>query len=182
MASPIIPPRRGEDITQAGRGSVRLHEYFESLTRDVNIVSGEVSEASELVSSSGDGAELIEELEVDLAFITPADDMSAELIDEIEVDLSFVIPAPDRETEVISASAAFTTTGSQIIICTNTAAITITLNDNPDDGEQVHIVRQNTGAVTVSGDINGDTSLTIGQRYSSPHLVFTIDAGEWSII
>ena len=161
MADPIIPPRRGQDITLGGRGSVRLHDYFESLSRDVNEVVGEVSEASELVSATGEGLETIEELEVDLAFI---------------------IPSPDKETEVITASVDFTTTGSQVIICTNTAAITITLNANPDDGEQVHIKRQNIGSVTVSGDIDGRTSLTIGQRYSSPHLIFTVDAGEWSII
>lgn len=84
--------------------------------------------------------------------------------------------------EVVSTSSDYTTKGNEIIICTNTSAITITLNATPEDIEQVHVVRQNTGAVTVSGTINGQSSLAIGQRYSSPHLVYTIDGGEWSII
>ena len=87
-----------------------------------------------------------------------------------------------KDLSAISVSGNFTTTGDQIIICTNTSSITITLNATPKDKEEVHIIRQNTGAVTVSGAINGDTSLTIGNRYSSPHLVFTLAANEWSII
>lgn len=83
---------------------------------------------------------------------------------------------------VVSTSADYTTTGNEIIICTNTNDITITLNVSPEDTEQVHIVRQNVGGVTISGTINGQSSLVIGQRYSSPHLVYTNDGGEWSII
>lgn len=84
--------------------------------------------------------------------------------------------------EVVSTSTDYTTKGNEIIICTNTTDITITLNSTPEDTEQVHVVRQNTGGVTISGTINGDSTLQIGQRYSSPHLVYTIDGGEWSII
>lgn len=91
-------------------------------------------------------------------------------------------PAKFGVLEVVSTSADYTTTGNQIIICTNTSDITITLNATPEDTEQVHIVRQNAGGVTISGTINGQSSLVIGQRYSSPHLIYTIDGGEWSII
>lgn len=37
MADPIIPPKRGESITPDGRGTVRLHEYFERLTATTNL-------------------------------------------------------------------------------------------------------------------------------------------------
>lgn len=87
-----------------------------------------------------------------------------------------------EDKEILSISADYTTTGNEIIICTNTSAITITLNPNPDDGEEVHIKRQNTGAVAVVGDIDGETSITPVLRYDSPHLVYTVDANEWSIV
>jgi len=86
------------------------------------------------------------------------------------------------KVEVIPVSGDYTTTGSQIVICTNTASITVTLNPSPDDGEEVHIKRQNTGTVTVSGDIDGDSSKDIIFRYDSPHLVYTVEADEWSIV
>ena len=86
------------------------------------------------------------------------------------------------EPKIVSTSTDHTTNGNEVVICTNTSAITITLNTNPDDGEQVHIKRQNTGRVNVIGDIDGDTEKAITLRYDSPHLVFTVDAGEWSII
>lgn len=87
---------------------------------------------------------------------------------------------PD-ETEIINATADFTTTGNQVIICTNSAGITITLNPNPDDGERVTIKRQN-GGVFVSGLIDGTTGKRIANRYSAPQLIYTLAAGEWSII
>lgn len=161
MAEPIIPPKRGELSTPKGLTTTRFQQWIESLTRQSNETTGEVSETSELISSDSGIVEEVEGLGNELALVTPS---------------------PIEEPEVITANADFTTTGSQIIICTNTTDITITLNATPDDVEQVHIVRQNTGAVTVSGAINGDTTLTIGNRYSSPHLVFTIDADEWNII
>ena len=36
MADPIVPPKRGESITPDGRGTVRLHEYFERLSLATN--------------------------------------------------------------------------------------------------------------------------------------------------
>ena len=87
----------------------------------------------------------------------------------------------DRQPEVISVSADFTTTGSQIVVCTNASDITITLNATPDDGEGLHIKRQN-GGVFVSGLIDGTTGKRIRRRYDSPHLVFTVAAGEWSVV
>ena len=157
----ITPPKRGEFLTAKGEPTLRFITWIESLTAQSNEVTSEVSETSELISSDSGVVEEVEGLGNELALLTPP---------QIE------------ETEVIATSTDFTTTGSQIIICTNATTITITLNATPDDVEQVHIVRQNTGAVTVSGAINGDTALTIGNRYSSPHLVYTIDSGEWSLI
>ena len=162
MADPILaPPRRDEFLTPDGKPTHRFIKWTESLTRVTNTTSGEVSEVSELISGASLADELVGELEIDMDLITPHIDMGV---------------------EVISTGTDFTTTGDQVIICTNTLAVTITLNPTPDDGESVHIKRQNTGTVTVSGSVDGGTTLAIGGRYSAPHLIFTLAAGEWSII
>jgi len=36
MTDPIIPPKRGEDLTPGGRGTIRLHEYFEKISAATN--------------------------------------------------------------------------------------------------------------------------------------------------
>jgi len=102
--------------------------------------------------------------------------------DDVSPTSFYSFQRPTVEVEIISVSADYTTTGDQIIICTNTSSITVTLNPNPADGEEVHIKRQNTGVVTIVGDIDGQTSITPVLRYDSPHLVYTIEANEWSIV
>ncbi len=107
---------------------------------------------------------------------------NAELLEEFETEFSQLTIPTLKEIQVIATSTDFTTTGSQVIICTNTSPIDITLNSTPDDGEQLHIKRQNVGRVNVIGAIDGDTRKSIVIRYDSPHLIYTLDAGEWSII
>ncbi len=104
--------------------------------------------------------------------------------DALEVLYPMVNAGLVPQTSVIAASAAFTTTGTQVVICTNTAAMTIKLNATPDDGEEVEIKRQN-AAVTIDGNgqtVDGATSVVILAQYDSPHLVYTVAANEWSII
>ena len=88
------------------------------------------------------------------------------------------------DTEIINASSDFTTTGSQIVICTNSTASTISLNSLPEDGEKVKVKRQNT-MITIDGNgntIDGRATLPINFRYDSPQLVYTLAANEWSIV
>ena len=72
--------------------------------------------------------------------------------------------------------------GHEVIICTNTNPITITLNPVHKDSDRVTVKRQNTGAVTVSGTIDGESSIILEPRYTAPQLVYTDEAGEWSLI
>lgn len=187
MSNPVNPPPQLR-IPDSLAGDRETFGYFRQLNQilfqlwvrtggsDDAITSIENEEIFDPGIQTSNADELIEDLEIDISMIKG-------MVDEI--DLS--IPELDRimvedEVEVIGITASFTTTGDQIIICANTSDITVTLNATPGDGEKLHIKRQNTGAVTVAGDIDGDTSLIIGNRYSSPHLVFTVSAGEWSII
>lgn len=81
----------------------------------------------------------------------------------------------------------YTTTGNvakEILIGTNTRPITVYLNPKPFDGEEVIIKRQN-AEITVDGNgntIDGETTLPLSSIYDSPHLVYTDNGGEWSIV
>ena len=167
MANTLDPP-----IEQVPSELLENHDmriYFEELQRwrfDVFVKLGE----------GGDPVSDAEEFSIEDT------STSLELLEELDTEFSQLTMPAIKEAEVIATNADFTTTGSQIIICTNTAAIDITLNSNPDDGEQLHIKRQNVGRVNVIGAIDGDTQKAIVFRYDSPHLIYTVDAGEWSII
>ncbi len=163
-----VDPRLGQ-IPEALQKDPIVRRYFEDLERFWHDMWVKVGAGSDPISDSEE-------------FSIEDTSTNAETLEEFEVDLSLLIPPQVIGKEVISTSSDFTTTGEQIIICTNTAAITITLNANPGDGEQVHIKRQNTGRVDVAGEIDGDTIKSITLRYDSPHLIFTVDAGEWSVI
>lgn len=102
--------------------------------------------------------------------------------DEAEDFPELNVVETNEPIEVVTINSDYTTTGSQIIICTNTNKITITTNLTPGDTEQLHIKRQNRGGVDVVGPIDGDTIKTIARRYDAPHIVFTVAANEWSII
>lgn len=89
----------------------------------------------------------------------------------------------------IGKDASYTTTGGaawEVVVCTNTGSITISLHSNPKDGDQVTVKRQNTGAVTVdtagSETIDGAASKSIASQYDFLTVVYTDAGSEWSII
>lgn len=81
------------------------------------------------------------------------------------------------DIEIITAD--FTTSRNQIIICNNTSPITVTLDTNAIEEDQVHIKRRG-AAVTVAGTIDGLTDKLINIKNYSMHLVF--DDIDWSEI
>ena len=100
---------------------------------------------------------------------------------------SMAFPPPFNEErlgflEVVVVTANYTTKGNEIVVCNNTAAIEITLNVTPEDRESVHVIRQNTGPVNVLGPALGDTSMTIGSRYWSPHFTYIQEISSWVVV
>jgi len=83
----------------------------------------------------------------------------------------------DFDIEIVTAN--FTTQRNQIVICQNTAAITVTLDPNAIEEDEVHIKRTD-AVVTVAGTIDGKTSKIINVKYYSMHLVF--DGTGWNEI
>lgn len=67
------------------------------------------------------------------------------------------------------------------VICNNTSSITITLGSHQDE-DKVLVIRGNTGAVSVSGDINGGSSQAIASQYDSLLVERFEELGEWIII
>ena len=84
-----------------------------------------------------------------------------------------------RNFEIIKTDTSFTTEPFQIVICDNANAINITLDNNPQEDDEVHIKRKN-GEVNVIGQIDGFTNKRINIKNYSMHLVY--DGSEWTEI
>lgn len=88
-------------------------------------------------------------------------------------------------TTLGASDTTLTTTEKQFIRCLNTSPATITLNSVPVDGEEV-IFWVTNNQVTISGTINGDSSLIVpkvgGFYYHGVHLRYSSDAAGWAII
>lgn len=94
--------------------------------------------------------------------------------------LSTAIKALSKDEIVYySVSSAHTTSDNEFVRVT--AAATITLNANPDDGEEVWVQPSSDVTVTVSGDINDQTEYKIHRAYDVAHFKYIDDAGEWVI-
>lgn len=80
-----------------------------------------------------------------------------------------------------------TTTGQEIVFCGHPFALAriIYLNATPEQQEKTTIKRMGTGGVTVNGNgktIDGAATQPLPTIYDSITVIYTIEAGEWSII
>lgn len=101
--------------------------------------------------------------------------------------LSFAAAAQQESTKPMTievTGTTHTTAGNELLICTNTSLLTVTLNTTPDHLETVQVVRQGSGGVKVAAAalIAGKTQKTILRRYSAPKHIFTAEAASWSVI
>lgn len=96
----------------------------------------------------------------------------------------------DTTESITSGSTIVAPIHREHIICLNTSAITITLNDGSDrnepyDDQQVMVTRQGTGAVTVSfgnKTSKGAGTLVLAAQYDSPHFKWSDAADEWLVV
>lgn len=84
-----------------------------------------------------------------------------------------------KEFEIVQTSVDLTTEEFQIIICKNTSPITVTLDTQAVENDEVHIKRRDQ-SITVVGSIDGFTNKIINVLNYSMHLVF--DGTDWSEI
>lgn len=79
----------------------------------------------------------------------------------------------------------YITKSDELIICTNTSGITVTLNDKAGNLEKVTVKMASYGPVTVDGGgklIDGKTEVVIGTQYYALTFIYTTVTGSWSII
>ncbi len=88
--------------------------------------------------------------------------------------------------DVVSTDVDYTTVGDQVIICT--AALTVTLSDEPEDQERVKVIIAN-GDVTVSGNgklINKKADVTIIFKnlvtIGVLDIIYILELDEWFIV
>lgn len=85
--------------------------------------------------------------------------------------------------DTVVTTANYTTLGEQTIICNNSTAITITLNDTPDNFEELNIKRGN-AQVKINGNgrtIDGESEVVLQVKYVNLHLLYSIDTDSWFI-
>ena len=84
------------------------------------------------------------------------------------------VPQLDQDNTPVTASA--TVRNGDVVVCTNTSAITITLPIAPDLNSRIEVIRAGTGAVTIGGNgetILGETTQTIPLQYDSANMLYT---------
>jgi hypothetical protein len=147
---------------------------------DDAVVESQIGELYEPGIQTSNSDELIEGLEVSQEMQLIQDLL--ERVEELEAAQTTDLDIKKLESYTVQAGdTSFTTTADQFVSCLNTATATITLNLEPEDGEDV-IIWRGAAAVTVVGSINGGSSLVIPSIYDAPHFKYSLDAGEWAIV
>lgn len=125
----------------------------------------------------------IETVDIDSLQDVPDESLVHDLLERVEgLEARIDQPSTDNLVELIDIGTSvtvFTTTGSQVIICNNTGALTITLNTLPDDGERLTIIRRD-ASVSLVGTLNGSTPTALPSKFDILDVYFTLSAGEWS--
>ena len=85
----------------------------------------------------------------------------------------------NTEFEEITVTGNHTTSGNELLVCTNSSEITVTLNTSPENLEQVIVMRRGTGKINYTGTIDGRTDRTQLFRYSSPRFIYLASQNEW---
>ena len=91
---------------------------------------------------------------------------------------NFVIPT--RPVTITAVD--YTTSESEIVICTD--KVTITLNDAPED-QEVAVIHAANGVVTIDGNsrtINGETAAVIRRQFTTWDIIFVLERNEWVVI
>ena len=84
-----------------------------------------------------------------------------------------------KEFEIVTTATSVTAKEFQIVICKNTLPITVTLDPQAIEHDEVHIKRRGE-SIEVIGSIDGFTNKTINILNYSMHLIF--DGTDWSEI
>lgn len=167
-AKDLRPPTRPElkKIFQDQRTLRAFEQVFELIPGDLIELENRIKQAEQDIDALG---LRVDQNEADIASLKSR-------VTQNELDIAYLL---NLVPEVVIATGSFTTTGNAVIACTNTGAITVTLNPAPEQGETVSITRRD-APVTVSGAINGASGIKLRSKYDSPSLVYI--GTEWSLV
>jgi len=137
----------------------------------------------------GGGIDFIEDLQIDTLYLPSYGRQDfEELLQRVDSLESMLASIPRAvEPDIIfmdTGDTTITTTGTQIVICNNSAPGTVLFNNNPCDGEKVNVKRRD-GAVTTDGqnyNIDGAATDSLASQYNQTTYVWTIAAGEWGAL
>lgn len=129
-------------------------------------------------------AATLDDIDQDISLIKPEDhhDHSVSIFENTEYQDNSVSVCLLNGSYFQSISTNLTTSGNQTLVCT--AALTVTLNDKPQDGETVRVKSTN-GDVTISGNgknIDGESTYTIVVNYECINCVYSVLDDEWFIV
>jgi hypothetical protein len=115
----------------------------------------------------------------------------ADSIDEISSEATDVsgltFPYPFQSLRFIPDTVVvygdYTLPTTQRVICANATPSTITMNDAPEDMETAYITRA-MDQITIDGNgktINGETSITVTEQYTTLNIVYITEIDGWII-
>ena len=87
--------------------------------------------------------------------------------------------SPVKVVNIATGATTHTTAGNELIMCNNTAALTITLNTTPKDNEKITVIRRD-GTVSMVGTLNGSTPTSVPSKNDIIDVYYATSAGEWS--
>lgn len=102
-------------------------------------------------------------------------------VSDVDQKANAALATASEMPDVSIINSDYTTANDEKIVAS--AAITVTLNQTPNDGEKVIVVATN-GRVNIDGNgknISGRDGLVISQNYTSLSMVYNIELNEWFI-
>jgi len=176
-APPIKPPRKWLDDRELS-DYVQQQSFF----------------SFQLWKRSGGGTDNFTDILLRLDIIEAAIILINAAIDAINAEIIAIKARLDALEALVfiqvTATANHATTRNEVITCTNTSSITISLNASPDALEEVHCVRAGSSVIVsgngklimgVSGGSNGVSTFTLNVKGQGVQIVFNSDTDKWHI-
>lgn len=179
----IIPPRRDLLLAQTGIASPRYIQYFEDLSRGIEVTSEELEVDEEQIQENTDN------IATNTAAIASNSSAISTNSTNIATNTANIatntadIAENDRRIgfhTVINSN--YTTTGVERIICNG--ALTVSLDSTPLNDDRVYI-KSLTNPITIDGNgktIDGETSFTVDVPYTCLLVVYSVDLDAWFIL
>ena len=174
MTVTVNPPKQLR-VPVKFREDRELRGYFDQVHQILFQLSQRTGGSTDTIEVATDGLREFDEI-----------DGQAQRIADIEESLGDIddLFQPKEEANYVSTAVDYTTISNDIVICSNTTEITVTLNSEPENFETV-IVKRTDAKVVIDGStrrIDADLTVVLDLIYTSLTLIYSVDSDSWSII